>query len=294
MGRNHDRVEELRLDPGGRDPRAVGAAFDRAHRSPGENSAAELLEQALDVDARATLDRLPLGAPGELELPMVFEELGEEAKWEVPDRGGIRGPHGRDLGDDRALAELARISRVAQELADGRGVRTARQRANLAVEPKLVADQPPEPWSQQVRALGEEATPRIGELEAAVGRRDRHPHLRVRGGDPEVGKQRREGRVVAVVVDDEAGIDPALATRIVDPDRVRVTADAVACLIDGDVVGGVQQPRSGEAGDAGADDGDLGSGNPHAHIYAGRGLVGSAEPRLSPRSASTAGRPDPP
>ena len=188
---------------------------------------------------------------------MVLEKLGEEAERKLPDRLRVGRPDRGDLGNDRALAELARVAGVAKELTDRGGVGPSRKRPDLAVEAQLVANQPPEARPQQVRALSEEASPRIGELEAAIGGGDRHAHLRVAGLDAELPEQGGELRVVAVVVDDEAGVDPDLATRVVDADRVRVPADPLSRLEDGDVVGAVKLPRGREPGDAGADYGDL-------------------------------------
>ena len=202
---------------------------------------------------------------------------------------GVGRPHGRDLGHDRTLAEPARVASVAQELADGRRVRATGERPHLAVEAQLVADQPPEAQAHQVRALREQPPPRVRELEPPVVRRDRHPHLGVLDLDPELAQQRRERRVVAVIVDDEPGVDPALPARIVDADRVRVPADAALGLVEGDRVGGVEGPRGGEAGDPGADDGDSGSVVSHAQSYATERAFGSGDRGDQPQSSIDCG-----
>src|SRR4029077_8838779 len=74
--------------------------------------------------------------------------------------------------------------------------------------------------------------------------------------DAETVEQAFEARVVAVVEDDEAGVDPVRRVRRVDPDRVRMAARARRRLEDDDLVPLVQQVRGDEAGHAGADDRD--------------------------------------
>ena len=75
-------------------------------------------------------------------------------------------------------------------------------------------------------------------------------------GDAEPIQQPLEARVVAVVEDDEAGVDPVRLVRRVDPHRVGVAARVGLGLEDLDLVLGREQMRGHEAGDAGADDGD--------------------------------------
>jgi hypothetical protein len=82
---DHDLVEKLGLEPVGGDEHALRPARDRAHRRSGEEAAVELLEQPLDVHARTASDRLPLRPARELELTVVFEELGQEPERELPD-----------------------------------------------------------------------------------------------------------------------------------------------------------------------------------------------------------------
>ena len=70
-------------------------------------------------------------------------------------------------------------------------------------------------------------------------------------------EQPLEARVVAVVEDDEAGVDPVRLVRRVDPHRVRVPARVRRRLEHDDVVLGGEQVGGDEPGDSGADDGDL-------------------------------------
>jgi hypothetical protein len=89
---------------------------------------------------------------------------------------------------------------------------------------------------------GEEAPGGAGELEPAAAVGDREAHVRGPGGDAEFTEQRFEVRVVAVVEDDEAGVDRNLSggARLGYPDRVGVAADPRRRLVDGDLVLAVQ------------------------------------------------------
>ena len=240
VGRDHDLIEVLGFTALGLDRDAVAEALDSPHRGAHPDPAFEPLDEPLDVAARTARDRPPSGPAGELELTVVGEELGQKAERKVPDRSGAGGPHGGDLGGDRPLAEPSRVAGIAQELPDRGGVGPAGQRPDVAVEAQLIADQAPERRSQQIRALGEQPPPRVGELEPPVAGADRHPHLGRLGVDPELVEQRGEARVVAVVVDDEAGVDPDLAARVRDADRVRVAADSRLGLEHGQLVPGVE------------------------------------------------------
>ena len=110
--------------------------------------------------------------------------------------------------------------------------------------------------SEQVRGAGEEAARCARVLEVApVG--DREAHVGGLAGDTELVEQPFEVGVVAVVEDDEAGVDPVAAALALDLDRVRVAAGAGTGLIDDQLVLGVQQMGGDEPRDAGSDDRDL-------------------------------------
>ena len=175
----------------GTDRDLVGAAFDPAYRRAAADAISDRLGQSLDVLVRAAADRLPLRPSAQLKLAVIVEELGEVGERELPDRRRVGRPNGGDLGGDRALDEPLRVATVAQELADARAVVASDQRTHVAVEAQLVANQPPEPRSQQVRALREQAPGGVGELEGAVAGRHRHPHLGWLGGDAELVEERR-------------------------------------------------------------------------------------------------------
>ena len=93
----------------------------------------------------------------------------------------------------------------------------------------------------------------------------------------ELVEQRLEARVVAVVEDDEAGVDVPGRVVGVDADRVRVPADVVARLVDDDLVLGVQQMRGRQPRDARSDDGD-----PHETGVRTPGACGSIDGAREP------------
>ena len=74
--------------------------------------------------------------------------------------------------------------------------------------------------------------------------------------DPQALEQPLEVRVVAVVEDDEAGVDLVRLVRRVDADRVRVAARVAVRLEHGDVVRPVQQMRHHQPGDPGTNHSD--------------------------------------
>ena len=87
------------------------------------------------------------------------------------------------------------------------------------------------------------------ELHAVVLVDDRETHGRCRAGYAEFGEQAGEGGVVAVVVDDEAGVDrngAAVHFKIVG---VRVSAEALLGFEHRDVVRVAEEPGGREAGD---------------------------------------------
>jgi hypothetical protein len=149
-----------------------------------------------------------------------------------------------------------------------RSTNGAQQLQRLAVEAHQVGDHPVKPRGDEVRALGEQAVGRGAVvLEVADPVADREAHVARLPRDPQVGQEALEARVVAVVEDDEAGIDVDAAAGRVDRDRVGVPAGHRAGLEDRDVVAAMQCVCGGEAGDTRADDGDLAS---HGRGYPGQ------------------------
>ncbi len=215
--------------------------------------------QRLDVASRAAGDRSPGRAVADLQDAVVLEEVGEERRREGPHLLGVGGPDRRDLGDDQAVDEVVGVVPVLEEVAERRPAPVdGEQAACLAVEADEVREHPDELRVDQVAGPGEdpagaagrplEAAPAVGHAEAHVGGLTR---------DAELAEHALEVRVVAVVEDDEAGVDVDGPARLVDGDRVRVAAGVVAGLEDRDPVTGRMELRGREqAGDPAADDGD--------------------------------------
>ena len=117
--------------------------------------------------------------------------------------------------------------------------------------------------SSEPPGLGEDApqTTPAGVLQSAAVAADAHAHLGGLGLDAELAEQPAQQRVGAVVVDDEPAVDArAAAVGRCDVVGVGVAAEAALGLVQRDVVGPGQQVGSGEAGDAGPDDGHGGPG----------------------------------
>ena len=106
-----------------------------------------------------------------------------------------------------------------------------------AVEAGQVGHHAVKPRRDQMRALGEQAVRRAAVvLEVAAPVADAEAHRRGLRGDAEAAQQPLEVRVVAVVEDDEAGVDVVGLVRRVDPDGVGVAAGVAGGLEHGDLV----------------------------------------------------------
>jgi hypothetical protein len=129
------------------------------------------------------------------------------------------------------------------------------QRPGAPVEADQVGDHPVEPRGRRVRALGEQAVRRgTVVLEVAGPVADPEAHLRRLRGDRERRQQPLEARVVAVVEDDEAGVDVVGRIGLVDPYRVAVAARVRVGLEHREVVLASQQVGDDQARDPGPDD----------------------------------------
>ena len=258
VGGEDDLVEALGVVAARRDRDVVGVPGDLVDRSREAETVTPRRGQRLDVAVRAAGDRPPLRAVAEAEHPVVGEELDQEARGEAPHLARVGRPHRRGLGHDQAVDERARVPPLLQEVPERGAVAVGRQqRPRLSLEAQQVGDHAVEPRRREVRALGEQPVrrgARVLEVPAFVG--DREAHVRGLAVDPEAVEQPLEARVVAVVEDDEAGVDPVRLVRRVDPHRVRVPARVGVGLEDGHLVLGREQVRGDQPGHAGADDGD--------------------------------------
>ena len=111
--------------------------------------------------------------------------------------------------------------------------------------------QPDEAGPGEVRGLRER--PPAGVLEAAAGAADRERHVRLVCGDAQLAKETTEQWIVALVVDEEAGIE----SKAVVDDRVRVPTCASVALEHVDVVRPREEVRRAQARYAATDDRDF-------------------------------------
>ena len=136
--------------------------------------------------------------------------------------------------------------------------RREQEASGAAVEPDHIREHAQKGGPQQVAPLGEDGVDGgappfhtgglIGDAEA---------HLAVLPGHPETLEQPGERRIVAVVEDDEAGVDVLDAVGQFYPHRVGVPPRTGRGLEDGDLVARMQQMGAHQSGDTGPDDRDL-------------------------------------
>ena len=126
------------------------------------------------------------------------------------------------------------------------------------MEPLDLPQHPDEPGVDEAAWLGEYAAypAAAGILQPAPLAADAHAHLGGTHLDVQLAEEPAQPGVGHVVVDDEPAVDsvlPAIGVR--DVVGVRVAAEPVLGLEEGDVVGAGEQVRRGQAGDPGADHG---------------------------------------
>ena len=154
------------------------------------------------------------------------------------------------MGDEVAAEPFA-----LQELAVGSEVLVvghAQEDRCAPVEPPDLPQHPEKPGIDQAAWLGEYAADpaAAGILQPAPLAADAHAHLGGTHLDVQLAEEPAQPGVGHVVVDDEPAVDsvlPAIGCR--DVVGVRVAAEPVLSLEDGDVVGAGEQVRRGQAGD---------------------------------------------
>ena len=129
------------------------------------------------------------------------------------------------------------------------------------VEAQDVGQHAPERGAQQVAPLrkdtGQAAAAPLELPATRQLRLHRERHLGQRGCDAQLGEELHQQRVGALVVDQEAGVDAVRDAVERDVDGVGVPAEMTATLEEADAPApALQLLGGGEAGDAGADDGD--------------------------------------
>ena len=214
--------------------------------------------ERLHVALRAAGDRAPVRPVALGEHAVVVEELGQETRGHSPHPRRVRRPHRGGLRHDQPLHEVARVAARVEELAERGPVAVQPdQRLRLAVEAQQVEQHPVERRLDQMRATREQAVGRGAVVLEVVAVRHGEAHLGRLGRHPELVEQPLEARVVAVVVDDEAGVHVVGLVGQVHPDRVGVSAETRVGLEQRDLVAAAEQVGADQPGDPGADDRDL-------------------------------------
>ena len=183
---------------------------------------------------------------------------------ELGERRRIGRPHGRTERDEVEIDELARVLAVREHLGErGRVVGRLQELVGRVVEADNVAHHSPDRRTHDVAAVGEPTVGRrrpVGHAERrrawiAVGHGE--AHRRVDRLHAQLGEQRHEVRVRAVVVHDETRVDAQHAGRgILDVDRVDVTPQTIVRLEQHDVVLRSEHMSARQPGDPRTDDRD--------------------------------------
>jgi hypothetical protein len=170
------------------------------------------------------------------------------------------GPHARDDRNGVVGDEVAAEPLPVQELAVSREVllaRRAHQGQGTPAEPPYLPQHPDKPGVDEAAWLGEHAAQpaAAGILQPAPLAADAHAHLGGAYLHVQLAEELAQPGVGHVVVDDEPAVHGVLpAIRVGDVVGVRVAAEPVLRLEEGDVVGAGEEVGSGQAGNPGADD----------------------------------------
>ena len=247
--REHHLIHEGDLTARIGDPHAVGPALDPRHGRPRMRSRAQGPGDAFDVGATATAHGAPARPLAELQQPVVVEEAHEHLGGIAEHLVESRRPDAGDLGQQEIFDEPPRIA-LPSEVGAGRFARArVQQRRRLTAESQDVADHVPVASVQQVRGLGEQAQPPGPIFERPLIDRDGERHVARLGRYPECREQMHEVRVVALVVDDEAGVDRQPPFAVIDLDAVGVASEPSLGLVQGHVMARVERPGSAQACD---------------------------------------------
>ncbi len=134
--------------------------LDTCDRARQTNALAERGCQRFHITAGAALNHAPLRAVGDRQQAVILEKAHKELQREAEHVGQRHRPdrraHGHDVMIDEALAITAGFQVFTQ-----RGVRrdalVFQIIDRLAIETQDIAQHAPEPWRQQIAALGEQA-----------------------------------------------------------------------------------------------------------------------------------------
>ena len=236
------------------DAHPLAAANDGRDRGVEPDAARKGGGDALHIGPAPAHHGAPLGPVAQRQEPVVLAEAhegGQRVVEHLRGRGGPDGrPHGQQVIADEGLAVA--VGREVGPQGQVRGAGVVQGLGGLAVEAQQVAHQAPHPRAQGIDGLGQQAAePGPGVLEAAPVQGGGKGHLGGPGLHPEVVEQGHQVGVVAVVVDDEAGVHVDRPGGAVQGDGVGVAADAVVLLIDRDLVSLRQQPGRRQPRDPG-------------------------------------------
>ena len=192
-----------------------------------------------------------------MQEPMIVEEGNQR-------RGGILqharprcGPHCGGHRDQVVLAKSFGEIAPPKIFSDGAVSDPSRIaiRHTDAVEPKDLAKHPEKAGREEVSFLGKNGAQVLSApFHAAAVKRKGKAHIACVGFHAQMGEKLDQFRIVAFVVDDEAGIDGDMRAIIIDVDCCGVPAGAMGCFEERHIGDVAQRPRCGSSGYARPDD----------------------------------------
>ena len=196
----------------------------------------------------------------EAEEAVVVPEAHEGAGGEGIDALGRGRPDGGSHGGEIPFEEIAAVSARGDVFGE-RDIAVFRIRQlgyGLLVEAVDLEEHFPEARAKEIFPLREKQIHGAAiELDSRVGVLDGEGHVCRLGGDIEFPEKAGEVRVGDLVINHETGIERQHLAVFRNLYGVRVAADAVVLFEEGEVEIPFQEMGAGEAGDAGADDGDF-------------------------------------
>ena len=251
-----DTIESVRGAVLGADHDLIGAGRDRRH-GRGRMRLRQIGQQALHVFPRTAVHRVPGMMRAHPEESMVVEKTHQSGRRKIERPAGRDAPDGRTHGHEVKTQKVITQTMETHKLIEGHGLERVVSERSIghAEEAQNLREELEEAWTDQVRALGEDAVEThavvfnieflVTDTETHFGRLDR---------DAQLVEEAHEIRVGHFVEDHEAGVDGHAASFFVDFDRVRVTANVFLALEDRHVIALAQQPRGTQSGDTAADD----------------------------------------
>ncbi len=203
------------------------------------------LAETLDIASAAAEHAAPLGPSVEGQQAMAIEKPQKGKQGIVSHVLGRRRPDRRPHGQEMLFDEAIGIALLGQEgsQVDFLGPRRAEKAGRFLIESLQVFEHAPETRRDEVAPLAEHGVqPRRPILEPATVEGDGEGHVAGVGRNAEMVEERYQVRVVAIVIDDEPGVDRNAPPGDLHIDRVRVAAAGLVSLEDRHIVPLVQQP----------------------------------------------------